>query len=249
MQRDPSFRAAYQELEARMKVLAERDGDIFLPNPEPEGRVDYLLICMEPSLGRWASSAEEARSRVESGFRNFLSSIEDFILHFCVRRYLCSPAERYHMTDFSKGAMRVERAGLDRILRYNRWYSLLREEVELCTTANSAIIAVGGAVAQHLTRREFPRPFSRVIHYSGQAARARRDGIAGREDDFNAFNGSVCLDEILSAAEQVFQAAQAAAEIRDKTMARLAGSQLTTSRQQLIFNYKVAFESLRETRR
>jgi hypothetical protein len=33
---------------------------------------------------------------------------EDFILHFCVRRYLCGPAQQYHITDFSKGAMLVE---------------------------------------------------------------------------------------------------------------------------------------------
>src|SRR5262245_42288303 len=88
MRNDGSFHAGYRELEERMKALVEADGDVFLPNPEPEGPVQYVLICMEPSLGRWARSADEARSKVEAGFRNFISSMEDFILHFCARRYL-----------------------------------------------------------------------------------------------------------------------------------------------------------------
>src|SRR6516164_6078221 len=150
-----SFRTAYRELEERMKLLAEADGDVFLPNPEPLGTVQYILICMEPSLSRWARSADHARSRVEAGFRNFLFSIEDFILHFCVRRYLCCSMQRYHITDISKGAMLVHRAGLARSQRYDRWYGLLLEELELCGTADAGIIAVGNAVSQHLAKRGF----------------------------------------------------------------------------------------------
>jgi len=104
-----SFHIAYRELEERMKALAEADGDVFLPNPEPDGPVQYVLICMEPSLGWWACSAGHARSRVEAGFRNFLFSIEDFIVHFSARRYLCGPEERYHITNLSKEAMLVDR--------------------------------------------------------------------------------------------------------------------------------------------
>src|SRR5215831_14709160 len=119
---------------------------------------------MEPSLGRWARTADQARSRVEAGFRNFLSSIEDFILHFCVRRYLCGSEQRYHITDLSKGAMLVNRAGLARRQRYDRWYALLQEELDLCATPRAGIVAVGNLVSQHLVRRRFRRPFIRVIH-------------------------------------------------------------------------------------
>src|SRR5262245_65519828 len=110
MHLDEGFRTAYRDLEERMRARAVADGDIFLPNPEPEGPVHYVLICMEPSLGRWARSADEARSKVNAGFRNFVSSIEDFILHFSIRRSLCRPERRWHITDLSKGAMLWGRA-------------------------------------------------------------------------------------------------------------------------------------------
>jgi hypothetical protein len=136
MRIDKGFRAAYRELEARMKILAEADGDVFLPNPEPLGPVEYVFVCMEPSLGRWARSADEARSKVEAGFRNFLSSIEDFLLHFCIQQYLCAPTQRYHITDLSKGAMLVARAGSrgpngmtgGMGCSWQSWTSLLRQE-------------------------------------------------------------------------------------------------------------------------
>src|SRR5271165_6026615 len=127
-----------------MKELAKADGDVFLPNPEPECPVHYVLICMEPSLGR--CSADQLSSKVEEGFRNFLFSIEDFIFHFCVRRYLCGPAQRYHITDVSKGAMLVDRANLARSRRYDRWYPLLKEEIDVVAAPNAAFVAVGKAV-------------------------------------------------------------------------------------------------------
>lgn len=249
---DESFHKAYRELEERMKALAEADGDVFLPNPEPLGTVQYVLICMEPSLGWWARSAdharsraEHARSRVEAGFRNFLFSIEDFILHFCVRRYLCGPAERYHITDFSKGAMLVKHAGLARAQRYEKWYALLQEEIDLCASPSAGIVAVGKDVSRHLAQRGFRRPFTQVIHYSGQAGLARRAAIVGREDSFQALSGSVSLEDVVATAEDLLKAAHVPSEIRDVTLSRLAKSQLTTSRQQLIFIYKVAFEAMR----
>lgn len=244
MRIDGSFHAAYRDLEERMKALAEADGDVFLPNPEPEGPVQYVLICMEPSLGRWARTADQARSKVESGFRNFLPSDEVSILHFCIRRYLCGPAERYHITDFSKGAMLVDRAGLARVQRYERWYALLEEEIDLVANPSARIIAVGNVVSQHLKRQGFRRHFTPVIHYSSQAGRARIEGIVGREDSFQAFRDSVSLDDVVATAQDVLTFARVPANIRDETLSRLARSPLTTSRQQLIFSYKVAFESM-----
>jgi hypothetical protein len=241
---DESFHTAYRELEERMKALAEADCDVFLPNPEPSGTVQYILICMEPSLGGWARSADHAKSRVEAGFRNFVFSIEDFIFHFCVRHYLCGPAERYHITDFSKGAMLVNRAGPARRERYDRWYPLLQEEIDLCAAPGAGIVAVGKEVCKHLKLRGFQRPFTPVIHYSGQAGLARKKAIVGREDSFRAFSGSVSLEDVVATAKDVLKAARVSSEMSDGTLLRLGKSQLTTSRQQLIFNYKLAFGSM-----
>ena len=245
MRIDGGFHAAYRELEERMKALAEADGHVFLPNPEPLGPADYVLICMEPSLGWWASTPDDARSRVEAGFRNFLFSIEDFILHFCVRRYLCESEERYYITDLSKGAMLVNCAGLARVQRYEKWYKLLLEELDLCATASAGIVAVGNVVARHLERQGFPRRFTKVIHYSSQAGLARSTGVESRRDDFSAFRGSVSLEDLVATAEATLKAAHVPSEFRDKPLSRLAKSQLTTSREQLIFSYKIAFEQMR----
>jgi hypothetical protein len=244
MRTDEGFRPAYRALERRMKALAEAEGDVFLPNPEPQGPVEYVLICMEPSLSRWARSADEARSRIEAGFRNFIFSIEDFILHFCVRRYLCGTEQRYHITDLSKGAMLVKHAGMARVERYDRWYALLEEELELVSSTGTGFVAVGKLVYEHLIRRGFSRPFTRIIHYSGQAASARKGGTVGRENSFESFKASVSLDDVIASAEDVLRGAGVPVEIRDETLARLTKSQLSESRRQLIFNYKTAFESL-----
>ena len=186
-----------------MKDRAEADGDVFLPNPEPLGPAEYVFVCMEPSLGR--RSPEEATARVEAGARNFVSSVEDFILHFCIRQYLCEPTERYHITDLSKGAMLVKRASIDRSARYDSWYGLLLEELDLVAKPGAGIFAVGNAVAQYLTRREFPWPFTRVIHYSGQAGRARAAASVGHKDDFEKFRNSVSRELLLATAKDVLK--------------------------------------------
>ncbi len=245
MRMDGSFHTEYRELEERMKALAEADGDVFLPNPEPLGRAQYVLICMEPSLGRWARSADHAKSRVKEGFRNFLSSTEAMILHFCARHYLCKPGERYHITDLSKGAMLVDRAGSSRDERYDKWYPLLQEEIDLVATPDAGIVTVGKVVSNYLGPNPFGRSSTGVIHYSPRAALARRAGIVGREDSFQAFMASVSLEDLKATAEDVLKEAHVPSDIRSEALSQLAKNQLTTSHQQLIFNYKVAFESMR----
>jgi len=247
MRVDGSFLAAYRDLEGRMKALAEADGDVFLPNPEPEGPVDYVFTCMEPSLGRWARSAEEAKSKIDAGFRNFLFSTEISILHFCIRRYLCKSTQRYHITDFSKGAMLVKGAERGRIQRYDRWYPLLQEEINLVAISDAAIFAVGKVVSQNLERLRFQRPFTPIIHYSALAARARSAEIVRlhQEDTFEAFRGSVSIQDVADTAGAVLREAHVLGKMYDEALSGLLKSQLSTSRQQLIFSYKLAFELIR----
>jgi len=74
MRTNGDFDAEYRALEARMRTLAEAEDEVFLPNLPPQGPVQHVLICMEPSLGRWARSANHAKAQVRGGFRNFVSS-------------------------------------------------------------------------------------------------------------------------------------------------------------------------------
>ena len=53
------------------------------------------------------------------------------------------------------------------------------------------------------------------------------------------------MEDVTAMAEAVLRAASVPADIHEETLARLARSQLSTSRQQLVFSYKLAFESIR----
>lgn len=227
-----------------MKALAEANGEVFIPNPEPEGPVHYVLICMEPSLGWWAASKEEARSKVKAGFRNFLYSLEDFILHHCAQRYLCGPGKRYHVTDLAKGAMLVDQAQKSRQDRYDRWFPLLQDEIDLVATPDARIVAVGKAVSMYLKRSGFKKPFTETLHYSSQAARWRNARIQGHEDQFEAFRESVSRDELIATAEKVLRSAGVPAEFQEETRSRLARWELTPSRKKLMFIYKMDFEAM-----
>jgi len=242
---DENFRSAYRALEARMKALAEDEENFYVPNPEPEGPVEYVLICMEPSLGRWAKPPAQAKARIEAGFRNFLPSDEIALLHFAVRHYLCEPEERYHITDLSKGAMLVKRSGHARAERYAKWYPLLQEEIELVAKPDARIIAVGKQVYQFLKSRGFGRDFWQVIHYSGQAGRARKAEATRQESSFKEFQGSVLKQDLAATAKEILTDASVPKEIREKTLSKLGSFSLTTSRQQLLFHYKLRFESIR----
>ncbi len=238
------FQADYRKLEDRMRRLAELEGNIFLPNIEPKEAAKYVLICMEPSLGRWARSRKEAREKIEAGFRNFISSIGDFILHYCVRNYLCHSLEGYHITDLSKGAMKTKKADHERFKRYDKWYTLLMDEIALIASPNAHFFAVGKKVFDYLGKKRFPFPLTYIIHYSDQAAKARNAAIKGREKCFQAFAETVALNDILSVARQFLKENSVSKEIFELIISDLAKKNLTVSRKKLIFSYKVAFESV-----
>jgi hypothetical protein len=242
------FNMAYSALEQRMQTLAEADGDVFVPNLTPPGPVDHVFICMEPSLGRWARSVDEGRARVAEGMRNFLGSIEDQILHFSSRHYLCASDEHCFVTDLSKGAMLVKDADVDRTSRYDRWYALLLDELDLVARPGATIWAVGTAVAKHLKRRRFPRPFSRILHYSGQAAKARQNAVVGLDAELEQLKRDVPHQRIVETAIQVLEESGVPESERTKTLRMLQRSEMTPSRYQLLLAYKIAFEAIRSDR-
>ena len=239
---DSMFRSKYQMLESLMKAQAETDGKIFLPNLAPSSPVDYVFVCMEPSLGRWGPTHEVAVERIDAGFRNFMYSLEDFIFHYCANQYLCSRDQRYFVTDVSKGAMLVNHAVATRAERYNRWHSLLLDELDLLLRPDGRVIAVGKEVAIHFKNRRFP-VFSTILHYSNQAAQSRNAQIVGREEEFEAYRGTVLLEDVLNNAEEVMLTSGIPVAILNETLARLSTSELTESRRKLMFIYKTAFEA------
>jgi len=245
---ETEFSSAYRDLDQRMKALAESDGDVYLPNPEPSGTVAYVFVCMEPSLGGWARSAEEARAKVDSGFRNFLAGIDPMLLHFAARRFLCAPGQRYHITDFSKGAMLVKHAGTARNDRYEKWYALLREEIDLIAAPGASVIAVGKVVADHLRRYRFDRRVTPVIHYSPLASPARAARLQGHEEQFREFARSISTEDILASAREVLAESKVPPEISAGALSIVRRSRLSESQRKLIYCYKLAFDALKNSR-
>jgi hypothetical protein len=108
-------------------------------------------------------------------------------------------------------------------------------------------------------RFESPGPSTEVIHYSGQNARARKQWIDAQEDRRTAFekfkglSGSdepaeVSRDDLIRTAENVFNASPEAEKFREETLSQLKRTQLTESRQKLIFHYKLQFDELKKKR-
>ena len=75
--------------------------------------------------------------------------------------------------------------------------------------------------------------------------RRAKAGIVGHEDRFQAFCDTVCLEDVIATAKDVLRESRVPPSIRDEVLPPLAKSKLTTSRKQLIFNYKMAFEAMR----
>jgi hypothetical protein len=199
---------------------------------------------MEPSLGEWARNRDDAESRLKAGFRNFLDGYETMILHFAIRNYLCRKNQRYHITDLSKGAMLVRDAEKDPIQRYKNWYPLLIEEIELVASDHGIVFAVGSKVAQFLKKQNFPRPATRLIHYSDRAASHRDIIVQEHEENFKLFQSTVTQEDFLDNAKDVIESSRVPYVISERALGRLHRRNLTLSRLKLMFNYKLSFDAV-----
>jgi hypothetical protein len=227
-------------LEEKFAAAAAADGDIYLPNFTPFAPVDAILIGMEPSL-RWTRTPGGAALRIAAGFRNFMWSPEDFILHYAARHFLCSNGRTYHITDVSKGAMAVAQANVDRDARYARWIVLLREEVELIAKPHARIVAIGREVRALLGRHGFDRDVDGVMHYSAQASRSRNPAVEGREPEFSAFARTLSMEDIVAVADAVMRENSISIALSNETISRLQKAKLSESRKKLAFIYSTAF--------
>jgi hypothetical protein len=233
-----------RDLEHEFARVAAVDGDVYLPNFTPSGPVDAVLIGMEPSLGWWARTPSEADAKIAAGFRNFMWSPEDFILHYAARRSLCSAGGTYHITDISKGAMTVEKAHIDRGGRYARWAPLLDKEIRLIAKPGAHIIAIGRDVYGFLERNGFDRDVKSIMHYSPLANAARNAAVIGREAEFRAFSEMLSIQDIVDVAAEIMQENAIPVAMSADTIARLRKATLSESRKKLAFIYSTVFATL-----
>lgn len=229
----------YRDLEGRIRHFAELEDGIYLPNIEPRGLANYIFICMEPSLGEWAKNKEDARRKVNEGFRNFVDGYNIMILHYCIRRFLCNENQRYHMTDFSKEAMLVKDAKPLQAEKYAKWYPLLEEEINLVADANARIFAVGKNVARALKNHGFYKEVIPIIHYSSIAAMHHHKFCKANEQKFEDFKHIVNPIDFLAVAKDVINDSG----IPEK-LCKTGFDSLRSSGIELMFNYYCSFKSV-----
>ena len=189
---------AYNSLEQqfREQVIKDRSRCIecyYLPCVKPENMVDYIFVGMEPSSGR-AASVEDGKKKVKEGANNFgrctpppgdaKYPLDLFKLSFDT--FLCQSGETYYMTDVSKGAMLVKKAGIGRKQRFEDWYPLLQKEIGIVGKPGATIIAIGKVVKEFLERKT-GRPVNCVLHYSPVAAAHRKREAERDQEGFEAF--------------------------------------------------------------
>lgn len=209
----------------------------FLRNIRPEGPVDFVLVAREPSLSGGKLHEED---------RNFSSSIEDFILHFCIRNHLCKGAETYYLTDLSKGAMAVERAIDDSLRRYESWYPLLKEELRIVAKpGKTRIIAIGKDAKDFLSSKNLCEDVEKVLHYSWRATRHREKAIQCWTDSFSELSETVEMDDIVKTARCVWTEIEHSENEIERRVKQLQRGRLTESKKKLMFYYQNRFEELR----
>ena len=193
---------------------------------------------------------EPSRPANIDSIKNFAVSVEDFILHFCASKYLCKGTPTYHITDLSKGAMRVSDASSSPALRYERykiWYPLLCEEIKLVARPNAPIIPVGHVVRDFLTVQKMSDLKDEILHYSQSAGPHRTKMPKRYPEQFSEFKDTVDLSDIKKTAKRVLGEAGLGPDEPQKTLKRLQrGKGLTKSRKQLMFTYKCQFEKILE---
>ena len=177
------FEQQYLQLEEEFKNIVSQEnnnglGGIYIPNPVPSKIVDYIFVGMEPSLGGWTNKKnqqQDAIQQVNDGFKNFLLSDKDLLLHFAIRQYLLKSRQLYHITDIAKGALLVKDAKKLRSKRYPIWEKSLVNEFKLLSKNTTKIISIGADKDQIQTLNNIVGndSFSTILHFGAHSTNLR----------------------------------------------------------------------------
>jgi len=206
---------------------------IYLPNPIFTPTPKYCLVAMEPSLGGMA--VEIFQNLINQGFKNFLYSQGDFILHYCAYNFLCNGSFDYLISDLSKGAMKTNLANSERNTRYENWQNIFRQELGFF--GNPYLISVGRTVENFLISKGF-KVETYVMHYSGQNSIRFTSYYNQHSEKFLTDNLHIKLKEF---AARTFQMLEYPPELQTQILGRLFNKELAPSRKGMFLYYMDKF--------
>ena len=236
------------ELKFLAKVKEENDAGYphahMLSNFVPRAKADFVLIGMEPSLGKGGEHDDSTCECIYKGWKNFAHSVRDYVLHFCVRRYLCRGSGTYHLTDLSKAQLSVKQAEKDRWAKWKRWYPLLEEELALVANSGAPVISMGKQVEQFLKAKRLTNHKGSIVHYSPSAGKAQKREAEQQPKAYEAFRGTVGFQDIEATVREVLRDEPNAPSIEEKLKELRLSRSFTEHTKKLVFSYKVCFERL-----
>ncbi len=234
----------YYSLVAKFKEQAHKEGSKPLLPWREVIPADFVFIGMEPSLGKWGKNDLIADAKIKAGFTNFAYSLEDFILHFCIKIYLCNNGPTYYLTDVSKGAMLVSSADKNRKQRYSEWLPLLKEELNIVSKPSTKLISIGKDPFDFLLKNEIPNEY--ILHYSPRTLKSRGKYVANRTNEYSLFKDTVTMEDIILVAKDVIEKCNMDDSLSSEILGKLQAKQkLTDNQKQLIFYYKTRFKELK----
>ena len=246
-----TFQQRYAALEDKFRAQIKQDNEWFeskgmqrsyyLPNIEPKGLVDFVLVGMEPSGSADESDPSLCREKPVCP-RNFSCSIEDFILHFCIRKYLCADKQIYHITDVAKGGMPTQQARKTSGWRWEQWYPLLSQELKLVAEHGTPVIAVGKRVGDFLKGKKTPGYKGSLLHFSNNANIARTIAPQLLCEQYKEFSTTLRWDDVVQNASDVLKCEEFG-KWRSQTLQRLKRGE-SESRKMLMFTYKCQFAAI-----
>lgn len=230
---------------SKLKASYANKDMVYIPNPVPKDKVEYIFITMEPSFGRWARSEENAIKMLKKGFKNFLWSHEDMVFNYAIYKYL---SKSYYVTDISKIAMMVDNGNKLRKEIYPFWIKHLLEEIELFGKHTYKVFFVGNQVQMWLHNYiDKIHVAEKITHFSILAASKRNQIAKANKKLYQKFLTEEALDEgtILDFTRDLLEKSLCNSELVNDIFVRIASSNgfMNETRKKLIFSYYLAFNN------